>query len=53
MSIEFTNEVELDAQMIPGHGWALDFFALCIDSPSDVELLTLFDDQGEVLLRTD
>ncbi|MEM9132742.1 MAG: hypothetical protein AAF962_17800 [Actinomycetota bacterium] len=52
VSVLFTNGVEVDAQNIPGPGWAVNFYAVCIDTPSTVEHLTLFDDQDEVLQRS-
>ncbi len=50
--VQFFNGIDVDAQNIPGNGWAVDFYAVCIDSASDVQQLTLFGDQDEVLHRS-
>lgn len=52
VSVRFADGVALDAQIIPGQGWAVDFYAICIGRPSVVEELTLFDDENEILHRS-
>lgn len=52
VSARFGDGVTLDGHMIPGPGWAVDFYVLCVDGTAPVEELTLVDDEGAIVLQT-
>ncbi len=48
VSVRFADDVERDAQIIPGEGWAVNFYAICVAPPAALEETTLFADQEQI-----
>ena len=46
MQVEFADGTTTNGRIIPGHGWATNFYVACIGRNTDVQKVTLLDADG-------